>query len=279
MNMTTGTDESLIDNKLSKGRSFAKTDHRAAELAELVHESQRPRLTILFGSRARGDYAEGRSDIDILVVRDHPPDEGTLRNSWLEYENKKLDLFRGQQIDTDYIPSMADEFLREYRTVNALAARAANEGYMVGEQAQAFRTQARRRRTAHHLRWADAHLSYLERSADAGDEHQGAQACLAVQNALEAAVNAAGEWCPEIHDIGMSMELAGRADPAGSYETELDPEIYSQYFYSRRNLPPETPFTSNPGNRETAGRDTRGLLARVEEIRAAWPPMERPHLR
>ena len=79
--MTTGTDESLIDNKLSKGRSFAKTDHRAAELAELFHESQRPRLTVLFGSRAGGDYAEGRSDIDILVVRDHPPGEGTLRNS------------------------------------------------------------------------------------------------------------------------------------------------------------------------------------------------------
>lgn len=51
---------------------------------------------------------------------------------------------------------------------------------------------------------------------------------MAVTHALKAAVNAAGEWCPEIHDVEMLLEAAKRADPEGHYDTTLDPEIYTQ---------------------------------------------------
>ena len=38
------------------GRSFANTDSRAVKLAEILHGARQPQMTILFGSRARGDY-------------------------------------------------------------------------------------------------------------------------------------------------------------------------------------------------------------------------------
>ena len=68
----------------------------------------------------------------------------------------------------------------------------------------------------------------------------------AVTHALQAAVNAAGEWCPELHDVEMLLELATRADPGGHYATTLAPEVYTQYGDNRMGIPPHTPFTSRP---------------------------------
>ena len=63
-------------------RTLANVDVRAVTLARLLHETRKSALTILFGSRARGDYAEGRSDIDFLLVEDAMPDEETARQGW-----------------------------------------------------------------------------------------------------------------------------------------------------------------------------------------------------
>ena len=48
-------------------------DPRAVSLTEKVAMSSRNSLTYLFGSRARGDYEEDRSDIDILMVTTEKP--------------------------------------------------------------------------------------------------------------------------------------------------------------------------------------------------------------
>ena len=50
-------------------------DRRAVQIAQEIHQDRAPLATILFGSRARGDHNEDRSDIDILIVEDNPPDE------------------------------------------------------------------------------------------------------------------------------------------------------------------------------------------------------------
>ena len=51
-------------------------DPRALRIAQAIHERENPQATILFGSRARGDYEENRSDVDILLVL---PDEPGAR--------------------------------------------------------------------------------------------------------------------------------------------------------------------------------------------------------
>ena len=53
-------------------------DARAMAVAQAVHRMADPEQTILFGSRARGDYRPD-SDIDVLIIKDPPPPE-----DWLE---------------------------------------------------------------------------------------------------------------------------------------------------------------------------------------------------
>ena len=54
--------------------TFCNPDPQALRIAQELHRSESPTLTVLFGSRARGDYAPGRSDVDILMVQEPTSD-------------------------------------------------------------------------------------------------------------------------------------------------------------------------------------------------------------
>ena len=56
----------------------SKADSRALSIAEQLHHMAGARQTILFGSRARGDYRND-SDLDILILKDALPP-----GKWLE---------------------------------------------------------------------------------------------------------------------------------------------------------------------------------------------------
>ena len=45
-----------------------QADVNAVRVARRIHSRHKPRATVLFGSRARGEQREEQSDIDILVV-------------------------------------------------------------------------------------------------------------------------------------------------------------------------------------------------------------------
>jgi predicted nucleotidyltransferase len=53
------------------------TDQRAVKVAREIHRMAEPEQTILFGSRARGDYRPD-SDIDVLIIKKHSPTEEWL---------------------------------------------------------------------------------------------------------------------------------------------------------------------------------------------------------
>ena len=44
------------------------TDHLAIKLSHLLHITEKPEATILFGSRAKGNHQEPHSDVDIMMV-------------------------------------------------------------------------------------------------------------------------------------------------------------------------------------------------------------------
>ena len=255
-------------------RTFTSTDPSAVKLAELLHEIRNPHLTILFGSRARGDYAEGHSGVDIMFLEDQPPDDETVNRSTMAFRQAKSRLYRGQDNRSDWIIKTQEEFRNRFRAVDSVEAKALNDGYIIGRNAEYYIGPARWRETNYHTRWANTHLQYPHDAREGDDERQGSQAYLAVSNALKAAVNAAGEWCPELHDVAMLLELAKKAHPKAQYVTTVDPEIYTQYGNNRREIPPHTPFTSRPEHRNRAAHDVRALLARTEKLKAAWPPPE-----
>ena len=256
------------------GRSFANTDSRAVKLAEILHDARQPQLTILFGSRARGDYAEGRSDIDLLVVESNSPGAVIVADAAMAFRRAKAELYRGQRIDSDRIIRTPEEFRKRCSAVNLVDAHALKDGYILGEGAEYYAALARRTQTRHQTRWANEGLESLKNWKDVEDRHQGRRAYSAIAHALQTAINVAGEWCPEIHDVEMLLELAKQADPEGHYATILDPEIYTQYGNNRKGIPPHTPFTSRPEHRECAIQDVQAALARAEDLKASWPQPE-----
>ena len=252
-------------------RSFANTDPRAVKLAELLHKTRQPQLTILFGSRARGDHAEGRSNIAIMLVESHPPEDKVAADADMAFRKAKAELYRGQHIGFDLVVRTPEDFRKRCPGVNELEAQALRDGHIIGQEAEYYRAFARRIGTRHQTRWANQHLEFMQNTQN---ESQGVQAYLAVRHALMAAVNAAGEWCPDIHDVEMLLELARQADPEGRYATTLDPEIYTQYGDNREGIPLHTSFTSRPEHLEWATQDVQAILARTETLKDSWPPPE-----
>ena len=195
----------------------------------------------------------------------------------MAFRRAKAELYRGQRIDFDRVFRTPEEFRKRCRAVNWMEAHALKDGYILGEGAEYYAALARRTQTRHQTRWANEvleSLKSLKSRKDVEDRHQGLWAYSAVAHALQAAITAAGEWCPEIHDVEMLLELARRADPEGHYATILDPEIYTQYGDTREGIPPHTPFTSRPEYRELAIQDVQAALARAEDLKASWPQPE-----
>ena len=253
-------------------RSFTNPDHRAVKLAELLHESRRPQLTILFGSRARGDYAEGRSDVDIMLVEDSPPEGETAEESEMAFRKAKAEIYRGQDIESRWKLRTLEEFRERSKFVNSLETLALKDGHVLGNDAEFYSALSRMRETNSNIRQANRQVNYLESHDGSDSDHrQGGQAYLAINHALMAAVTAAGEWCPDLHDVEMLLEIARQADPAGCYVTILDPEIYTQYGNNRREITPHTPFTSYPEHRERAKQDVQAVLARADALKKDCP--------
>ena len=257
-------------------RSFANPDHRALKLAELLHEGRRPQLTILFGSRARGDYAEGRSDVDIMLVEDSPLEGEAAEESAMTFRKAKAEIYRGQHIESRSHLRTLDEFRERSKFFNSLETSALKDGYVLVDDAEFYSALSRMRETNSHIRQANRQAEHLENhDGSDSDDRQGGQAYLAVEHALMAAVAAEGEWCPDLHDVEMLLEMARQADTGGRYVTVLDPEIYTQYGDSTREIPPETPFTSRPEHQVLALQDTQAMLAGVEVLRPSWPTRRR----
>ena len=210
--------------------------------------------------------------MDIMLVEDPQPDGEAAEESNLAFRKAKAGIYRGQDIECRWKLRTPEEFRDRIRFINSLETSALNDGHVLGEEAEHYSTLSRMRGTNSNIRQANRYAEYLQNcDRSDSDDRQGSQAYLAVSNALEAAVNAAGEWCPEIYDIEMLLELARQADPEGHYVTTVDPEIYTQYGSNRREIPPHTPFTSRPEHRIGAARDVEAILARTEQMKATWP--------
>ena len=176
-----------------------------------MHKIRKPRLTILFGSRAKGNYAEGHSDVDIMLVEDSPPEDEASK---LAFRRAKAKLYRGQAIECNWILRTPEDFRERTRFVNSLETAAIEDGYVLGAEAERHVALARMRKTNSHVQWAKGHLERLEgHDSSEADDRRGATAYLSVSQALMAATTAAGEWCPELYDVEMLLEPgeAGRS--------------------------------------------------------------------
>ena len=255
--------------------NFCNTDPWALQIAHELHQSENPALTILYGSRARGDYAEGRSDVDILLVQEDPPTEEQERRVAFKSLSLSTSLYRGYWVPVQVVWMTLEEFNKRRRGINNVAARALDHGIILSNSPTDYGTWSRRATTSHHVRLADRHLGFfLERQAESepNDHQVGVQAFAAMKAALRAVVYASGEWCPDAEDIGMLIDCATRADAAFTFRPAIDGDVYSQYSSPRKGLPIDRPLLGIANYKAIVEWDVHAVLARVQMVRESWGP-------
>ena len=196
--------------------TFCNPDPQALRIAQQLHRSENPTLTVLFGSRARGDYAPGRSDVDILMVQDQSPTDEQDQRVKLQAQSLSASLYRGYWVPVQVMWMPLEEFEKSRRRVNGVAARAIDHGIVLSNSSTDYGTWSRRAQTSYLIGRAKRHLNlFLDRQlkSESTDHQVGVQAFDAIRDALKAVVYAQGEWCPDLEDVDMLIDLAARADP------------------------------------------------------------------
>ena len=101
-------------------------DPRALLLAQELHQAEQPDITILFGSRARGDYREGQSDIDIMLQEQPPSPE---QQASAEHTARRCAAAQyDQPTPVQIIWQTQAEFKKMRRTINHVVANALRDG-------------------------------------------------------------------------------------------------------------------------------------------------------
>ena len=110
--------------------SETNCDPRALKVARAVHERERPQATILFGSRARGDYEEGRSDIDIIQVNPGVPEQ-SYKDRAVEWAEGIAQAAYGRRVPVQLVWFSHADFHEHTRYVNHITTRALLDGVLL----------------------------------------------------------------------------------------------------------------------------------------------------
>ena len=259
-----------------------KCDPRALQVATLLHRDVRPFLTILFGSRARGDYEDGRSDIDIMLVLE----------SLLTQEEKttaeKTARTRAEAIYGDYVPlqiwwQTIEEFEKMRRTMNHVTVHALREGVLMSDDpaydGRNFDNEEEDYShewtlTEERLRHAERHLTTFNVLIEAGmhDSMIGQHAQGAMEYALKALISSRVARYPHVHSIDELLGRARRVDRRFRFTLSIPGEIYSQYVGRDEYGPTKHPITGIEDYRNLVNVDVQTILDRIGEIQGFDTP-------
>ena len=209
-------------------------DPRAVAAARDLRQRLDAECVILLGSRARGDYREGSSDIDFITIINGPVD----RDTEIRVRNAAGDAVRlqyGQHLAFDSIPMTPGQYeLKSRHSINHPAASAAREGIFVprteGEYGRerdsagefgpnySEELQETRDRMADANGWYGAMQALIDINADDLTVLRAAQKAL--EHGLKAYISARTSSYAEIHNL---EELAGRMAELVRRDPESEP--------------------------------------------------------
>ena len=251
-------------------------DPRALKVAELLHRDLQPEITILFGSRARGDYEDGRSDIDIMLVQECPP-PGAEQLAIQKEATASAEVIYGQYTPVRLIWQIGDEFQQMRRTVNHVTVHALREGVLMSEDpAYNDRNYDNDEEdysyewtlTEERLRHAERHLATFNLIIDGGmhDSIIGQHAQGAMKHALKALISARVERYPHVHEIDQLVARARRVDRSFRFTPAIPGDIYNQYVGTDEYGPTENPISRIDDYRNRVSTDVQTILDRINEI-------------
>ena len=109
-------------------------DAKALHVARLVQQREQPELAILFGSRARGDHDDTRSDIDIMLVQAAEPGDADKKSAESAALIASLDAY-GREVPVELVWRTLGQFRHNRRYVNSLESRAVRDGVIMPRDA------------------------------------------------------------------------------------------------------------------------------------------------
>ena len=258
----------------------ATCDPRALSVARAVHQRERPQATILFGSRARGDHDEYRSDIDIMLLGNNVPDDESQEpvNEWVESVVRAA---YGREVPVQLVWRTLDEFRHNRRYVNSLETNAVKDGVFMSQdpnQRDSSCYEDAEVECEHdwspydeRLRHAEAHLYMFELGAanNAADLAIGQQAQNTLEHAMKALLEAHRVSYQRTHNIGHLLGHIRQIDSElREYALGISPDIYTQYageqVYGPRRHPP---LTDQPDYRTRTVADAQRIIDRAREVR------------
>lgn len=258
----------------------ATCDPRALSVAKAVHEREQPLATILFGSRARGDYEERRSDIDIMLVQSEEPD-GEHKGSVEAWAEGVVRAAYGRWVPVQLVWFSEHEFSEGKRYINHVATQAMFDGVIMTQNPEEYHNRDADDEDAEYeydwapyserLRHAEAHLFAFEQMVDLGnmDLLVGQQAQNALEHAMKALLEAHSARYQRTHNIGDLLGRVRDVDPdLRRFQFSIPPDIYTQYAGDQVYRPPNQPLLSEqPDYREHTVADAQRIIARARAVR------------
>ena len=256
--------------------THTKTDPRALRVAEDLHRELQPKLTILFGSRVRGDYEDGRSDIDIMLVGDSLP-SGAAQLELQSRVTARAQIIYGCSTPVQLFCQTSDEFEKMRRTVNHVTVYALREGIIMSQDPEYNGRDFDNEEedyshewslTEERLRHAERHLAAFHLMIEGGmhDSMIGQHAQGAMEHALKALISARLRAYPHIHNINHLVAAARRADRRFRFSPSIPGDTYNQYVGSDEYKESKNPITDIADYRNLVNADVQVVLARVREI-------------
>lgn len=254
-------------------RQNVKHDSRAFKVAEAVYEAVKPDMVILFGSRARGNYSDSTSDIDILVVSGQAQ-PGPVKERAMSVARQSAGSLYNHDVPVQLLWRTADEFQWMRRTVNNVVARAAAEGIVMPEDAgnhgnedndYAYEWTVTDLRVRH----AEDHLATFELLVNQGmsDRVIGKNAQEAMEHALKAIISAYKVPCELTHDLNRLLRQVNDTAPDFQFSPRSDYNVLGQYSGREDYYDPEEPLTNSGTYYEDVVSDVRTLLCQVSKLR------------
>ena len=256
-----------------------KRDERALQVARLVQQREQPDLVILFGSRARGDYDELKSDIDIMLVQETEPDAEHKRSAVQEANFIATETY-GRLVPVELVWRTRDQFRFNRRYVNSVETSAARDGvvmplnpedygagdYEDEEKEYEYDWSNYRERIRH----AETHLDEFIFMAESNrsDLVIGQQAQNALEHGMKALIAAVGGQYTNTHNIGELLGNVRHFDPEmRDFRLAIPPDVYTEYEgraeYRERK---QTELTEYEGYLEKTMADVARIIDRAKEL-------------
>ena len=251
-----------------------RCDFRALSVALELHREEEPEITILFGSGARGDYQDGRSDIDVMIVQQILPSrEQRARTD--ESARTSVELIYGEYVLVQVVWQTTERFGRMRRTINDVVAGALRHGIIMSRNPE---NPDLKRSQDHNYEWVVTdwrrHLAeeYLESFHEMADQNRhdiiiGQMASCGLDQSLKALISANRKKYPLTGDVNRLFQSAREADTGFMCRQFIDGRIYDQYPRSQE-YDAQARITDIPDYRDLVHAEVRAILDRVLEL---WP--------